>query len=117
MRSAARVIGLVDALPDLDLWGEVVFVDGSLSAFSFGGEIRLGLGCYIEAKSDLGIPGLSYFQRLHFLRGMSQFELVNDGSHGGQAGFKQLKDSFRPVAMHIEYRGYQRSRTQIRRLP
>lgn len=106
-RTAARVIGLADALPDLDLRGEVIFVDEKLSAFSFGGELRPGLGCFVEAKSNLRIPGLSYFQRLHFLRGLSEFELVNDGPDAGQAGLRQLKDSFRPVKMHIEYRGYQ----------
>ena len=106
-RTAARLIGLGDALPDLDLRGEVIYVDGRLSAFSFGGELRPGLGCFVEAKSNLRIPGLSYFQRLHFLRGLSEFELVNDGPDAGRAGLKQLKDSFRPVKMHIEYRAYQ----------
>jgi hypothetical protein len=72
------------------------------------------MGCYIEAKSDLSIPGLSYFQRQHFLSRLSEFELVNDGSDSGRAGMKQLKDSLWPIRMHIQYSGHQQPRLLMR---
>lgn len=100
---------LFGKLPHEDFNGEAVFVDGKLAAFSLGGEIRSGLGCYFEAKNDFDIAGLSYYLRRSYLKGMTRFKLVNDGSDTGRAGLKQLKDSLRPIAMHVEYRGHQRA--------
>lgn len=55
---------------------------------------------------DAGLPGLSYYQRHHFLLtlGGQGIETVNDGPDVGRAGLAQLKNSLRPVAMHTEYR-------------
>ena len=114
--TAARVLELAGSLPGPDLRGELVFVGGGLSAFSFGGEIRPGLGCYVEAKSDFDIPGLSYFQRRHFLCGLDQFEFVNDSSNAARAGLKQLKDSMRPITMHGEYIAHQQRPFVVRLL-
>lgn len=106
--TSGRAIEMAAQFPDLVLRGEVVFVDGRVSGFSFGGEIRPGVGCYFDAKSDSEIPGLSYFVRRSFLLGLREFEVVNDGSDTGRAGLRQLKESLRPAAMHVEYRGRQR---------
>lgn len=103
-----RAIDLAGVLPDTDVRGEVVFVDGRLSAFAFGGEIRPGLGCSFDRRSDPKIRGLSYFHFRSFLSTLQEFKLVNDGSDTGRAGLRQLKDSFRPVEMHAEYRATQR---------
>lgn len=102
-------LDLFGQLPQEDFNGEAVIVDGKLAAFSLGGEIRSGLGCYFEAKNDFDIAGLSYYLRRSYLLGMTGFSLVNDGSDTGRAGLKQLKDSLRPVAMHVEFRGHQRA--------
>jgi hypothetical protein len=102
-----RVIDLASELSQPDVRGEVVFLDGRLCAFAFGGEIRPGVACFFDAKSDTEIPGLSYFHRYSFLSKLTEFSLVNDGSDVGRAGLRQLKDSLRPVEMHIEYRGTQ----------
>jgi hypothetical protein len=110
------VVKLAGFLPEQDLRGELVFIDGKLSAFSFGGEIRPGLGCYVEAKSDFDIPGLSYFQRRHFLSGLTDFEFVNDSSDANRPGLKQLKDSMRPIAMHSEYIAHQQRPFVVRLL-
>lgn len=102
-----RAIELAGVLPKADIGGEVVFVAGRLSAFAFGGEIRSGLGCSFERKCDPEIRGLSYFHFRSFLLTLQKFGLVNDGSDAGRAGLRQLKDSFRPVEMHAEYRATQ----------
>jgi hypothetical protein len=105
--SAGRVLDLASRLSEPDLLGEVILIEGRLAAFAFGGEVRPGLGCFIEAKCDSDIRGLSYFQRSRFLSRLSGSALVNDGSDVGRAGLRQLKESLRPVGMHAEYRGYQ----------
>jgi hypothetical protein len=106
-RTSARALDLAGAIPDPDLVGEVVLLEERLVAFAFGGELRPGLGCFFEAKSDHDVPGLTYFQRYNFLSKLDAFERVNDGSDARRAGIRQLKDSLRPVAMHLEYRGSQ----------
>jgi hypothetical protein len=105
--TSARALDLAGAIPAPDLVGEVVLLEGRLVAFAFGGELRRGLGCFFEAKSDHDVPGLTYFQRYSFLSKLDAFERVNDGSDARRAGIRQLKDSLRPVAMHLEYRGSQ----------
>lgn len=102
-----RAIELAGVLDPRDLCGELVYVGGRLAAFAFGGEIRPGLACFLDAKADASIPGLSYAHRVHFLRRLRDFERVNDGSDAGRPGLRQLKDSFRPVAMIPEYRAHQ----------
>jgi hypothetical protein len=72
-----------------------------------GGEIRPGLACFFERKCDTQVRGLSYFQFRRLLTQLRDFDLVNDGSDAGSAGLRQLKQSFRPVAMHAEFRATQ----------
>lgn len=106
--TSRRAIDLVGTLPESELRGQVVFVDGRLAAFAFGGEIRPGLAISFERKCDTSIRGLGYFQLLSLLKSLERFERVNDGSDAKRAGLRQLKSSFRPVAMHVEHRGIQR---------
>ncbi len=106
--TSARMLELAETFTAPDLLGEVVLVDGRLAAFTFGGEIRTGIGCVLETKSDATVRGLGYFSRQKFLSKLDRFVLVNDGSDVGRAGLRQLKDSFRPIEIHAEYRGYQR---------
>ena len=107
--TSRQAIDLAGQLPDEVLCGELVFIDGKLAAFAFGGEIRPGLAAFFERKCDGTIRGLSYFQMRSFLQRLRDFSLVNDGSDAGRAGLRQLKDSFRPIDMHVEYRGRQRA--------
>lgn len=102
-----RAIDLVGALPANVIRGEVVLVDGRLSAFAFGGELRPGLGCSFDRKCDTEIRGMSFFQFRSLLLSLGEFELVNDGSDTGRAGLRQLKDTFRPVDMHTEHMAIQ----------
>lgn len=104
-----RAIELAGRLPERDLRGEVVFLGGRLVAFAFGGEIRPGLACSFERKCDTEVRGLSYFHFRSFLLRLRDFDLVNDGSDAGRAGLHQLKESFRPVDMRVEYRATQRT--------
>jgi len=104
-----RAIELAGQLPQNDLSGEVVFVDGQLKAFAFGGEMRPGFACSLDRKCDDDVRGLSYFHFRSFLLSLRGFALVNDGSDAGRTGLRQLKDSFRPVEMHAEYRATQPS--------
>jgi len=107
--ASRRVLALAGRLLPVDLLGEVVLVDGRLTAFAFGGEIRPGLACFLEAKSD-GTPGMSHFHRRSFLLRLRGFELVNDGSDLGRPGLRQLKESLRPVRTHAEFRATRRPR-------
>jgi hypothetical protein len=103
-----RAIGLVGQLPERDLTGEVVVLDGRVIAFALGGEIRPGIACSFERKCDAQVRGLSYFHFRSLLLRLRNFDRVNDGSDANRAGLRQLKDSFRPVAMHAEFRATQR---------
>ena len=106
--TSARILELAERFAAPDLAGDVVLIGGRLAAFTFGGEIRRGIGCVFETKSDPEVRGLGYFSRLRFISKLERFVLVNDGSDVGRAGLRQLKDSFRPIEMHAEYRGFQR---------
>ena len=103
-----RLLDLVGTLPEPDLSGEVVLIDGRVAGFAFGGMIRPGLACSLERKCDTAVRGLSYFHFRSFLASLRDFELVNDGSDAKRSGLRQFKDSFRPVAMEPEYRASQR---------
>jgi len=105
--TSRRAIDLAARLPEDVLRGELIYIDGRLAAFSFGGAIRPGLAAFFERKCDGDIRGLSYYQLRSFLLGLQAFDRVNDGSDAGRPGLRQLKDSFRPVDMHVEYRGNQ----------
>lgn len=105
-----RTIELAGRLPARDLRGEVVFIGGRLVAFAFGGEIRPGLACSFDRKCDSAVRGLTFFQIRSFLLGLNDFERVNDGSDTRRKGLRQLKDSFRPIEMHTEFRAKQVSR-------
>jgi hypothetical protein len=102
-----RIIDLAGTLPSSILRGEVIYVKGKLAAFTFGGQIRPGLACSFERKCDTEVRGLSYFQLRSFLCSFDDETLVNDGSDAGSAGLRQLKDSFRPIYTHSEFRGIQ----------
>lgn len=105
--ASGRALDLVASLPEADIRGEVILIGGKLRAFALGGEIRPGIGCFFDAKSDNSVPGLSYFQRYSFLSKQDDLELINDGSDVGRVGLGQLKQSLRPVGMHEEFRAYQ----------
>ena len=105
--TTSRAIELAGQLPPADLGGEVVLIDGRISGFALGGEIRSGLACAFDRKCENDVRGLTYFQFRSFLLSLRSFEQVNDGSDAGRAGLRQLKDSFRPVSMHAEYRATQ----------
>ncbi|MCP4007645.1 MAG: DUF2156 domain-containing protein [bacterium] len=107
--TSRRAINFVGTLPESILRGEVVFVDGRLVAFAFGGEIRPGLACSFERKCDTSIPGLGYFQLRSLFRSFGGVEMINDGTDTGREGLRQLKTSFRPIEMHVEYRARQGS--------
>jgi hypothetical protein len=106
--TSERAIELATVFSDTELRGEVVLVNGRVSAFAFGGAIRSAIGCIFDTRSDVDVRGLSYFHRRSLLLKLQDFELVNDGSDAGRLGLRQLKDSFRPVEMHAEYRAFQR---------
>lgn len=98
-----RLLELADGLTAPSLEGEVIFVDGVLSAFAFGGQLRPGIGVFSEAKSDFSIAGLSVYQRYHFMAMRQGWSLVNDGPDTGRGGLEQFKRRLRPVGMHQEY--------------
>ncbi|MEJ2692300.1 MAG: hypothetical protein P8166_04380 [Candidatus Thiodiazotropha sp.] len=106
--TSRSILDLAGSLPASVLRGQVVYIDGRLVAFTFGGDIRPGLACSFERKCDNEVRGLSYFQLRNFLCSFDDGTLINDGSDAGSLGLRQLKDGFRPVLMHSEYRGSQR---------
>lgn len=98
-----RLLDLADSLTAPALEGEVVLIDGMVSAFSFGGQLRPGVGVFSEAKSDSSIAGLSIFQRYHFMVKRQNWTLINDGPDVGRGGLAQFKNRLRPVSLHQEY--------------
>ena len=103
-----RALALTGLIQSPDLLGQVILIGERVVGFAFGGELRPGLGCLFEAKTDHDIPGLSQFLYYSFLsKWMDGFDLVNGGSDARRKGLRQLKDSLRPAAMHVEYRGRQ----------
>jgi len=104
-----RGLDMLGQLPDDTLRGQVILVDGKLSAFAFAGEIRPGLGCSFERKCDTSLRGMSYFQLRSLLLSLQEYPRVNDGSDTGRTGLRQLKDSFRPIEMHVEFRARYRN--------
>ena len=103
-----NILDLADKLPVSMITGQVVFIDGKLSAFAFGGSIHPGLACSYERKCDTSVAGLTYYQLRQLLLHLGDHEFVNDGSDANRPGLRQLKQSFRPVRMHQEYRGFQK---------
>jgi hypothetical protein len=102
------ILELAGRLPERALSGQVVLIDGQVAAFAFGGVMHSRLACSYERKCDTAVTGLTFFQMYQLLLHFNDYELVNDGSDNNRAGLRQLKTSFRPVAMHQEYRGYQK---------
>jgi hypothetical protein len=102
-----RALALTNAIGAPDLVGELILLDGHVVGFAFGGELRRGLGCLYEAKTDLSVPGLAHFQCYSFICKLNGCMLVNGGSDARRAGIGQLKDSLRPATMLLEYRGIQ----------
>ena len=106
--TSRRLLELTAQLPNHVLGGQVVALDGKIVAFSLGGALRPGFACSIERKCINDVAGLGFFQFRHFLLGLEDFELVNDGSDADRPGLRQFKRSFRPVAMHKEFRARQK---------
>ncbi len=98
-----RALTLTRTLAAPDLFGELVLLGGRVVAFAFGGEIRPGLGCLLEAKTDPAVSGLTHFQCYSFISKMDSCELINGGSDARRAGIGELKESLRPAAIHVEY--------------
>ncbi len=104
-----RIIKSTALVQAPDLQGEVILIKNVVVGFAFGGEIRRGHAAFLEAKCDHTVPGLSYFQRYSFMSKLTHCQIINDGPDVGRAGLAQLKNSLRPVTMHIEYQAGQRS--------
>ncbi len=99
---------LAHQLPDDDLRGQVVLLDGQIAAFAFGGEMWPGMASFFIAKASACPRGLSYFLRWHFAAALQDYGLVNDASDLGHPGLRQFKRSLRPVAMVDVYTAEQR---------
>lgn len=105
--TSRRAIDLVRSFAAPDLAGEVVLLGERLVAYALWGEIRPGVAAFFDAKCETEPAGLSIFHRYRFLSGQRQFALINDGSDVGREGLRQLKNSLRPVGMHVEHRAMQ----------
>ncbi len=99
-----------------DLQGFVYLVDEQVRAFTFGGEIRPGIGCLMLSIADPQVVGLSYFIRQHFFAAMQACNIINDGSDGGDHGLRGMKQRFRPCGFHIAYTAKQEARLPTRTL-
>lgn len=90
---------LAPQLPDRDLCGELILMDGEIRAFAFAGEMWPGMASFFVAKTDTRVRGLSYFQRWHVLQRFTDYEHINDASDLRHPGLRQFKRSLRPVRM------------------
>jgi hypothetical protein len=85
------------------LSGQVIEVDGTVRAFTFGGTINQRFGSIFITISDHDLPGLAYLQRYHLMKKHPHIAYFNDFSDSGRAGLAQMKRTFRPVQMHGLY--------------
>lgn len=111
-RYALNAFHFTPQMEDRDLQGHVYVVNGDVSAFTFGGEIRPGIGCLLLAIADPEITCLSYLVRHHFFANMQKCQTVNDGSDGRESGLREMKQRFRPYGFHTVF-----TAKQVARLP
>jgi hypothetical protein len=88
--------------------GEVIEVDGTVRAFSFGGPINRLFGSIFITISDHDMPGLAYLQRYYLITNFPQLTYFNDFSDSGRPGLALMKRTFRPVEMHGLYSARER---------
>jgi hypothetical protein len=106
-RYALNTFHFAPQLDSRDLHGFVYLINDHVRGFTFGGEIRQGVGCLLLSIADSTIPSLSYYIRQHFIANMHECRIVNDGSDGGDAGLGAMKQRFRPCRLHTVYTGKQ----------
>lgn len=100
---ARRCLAQADRLDPAILSGQVIEIDGSVAAFTFGGPINPEMSSLFITVSDRSVPGLAYLQRYRFIRDHATPLYWNDFVDSGRAGLAQMKRSFRPVRMHPLY--------------
>ncbi len=100
-RSYARhCLAQGDRLLPAVLRGQVIEIDGTVAAFTFGGPIDAQTASMFITVSDHAYPGLAYLQRHRFIRDQPLARYWNDAFDSGRPGLAQMKRSFRPVRMH-----------------
>lgn len=80
------------------LCGQVIEVDGTIAAFSFGGPINADTGSLFVTVSDHEHAGIAYRQRMELLRAFPNLAYFNDGPDSGRSGMAMMKNVFRPIA-------------------
>ncbi len=113
-RYALNCFQLAPQFQEQDLRGLVFRVNGQVRAFAFGGEIRPELGCSLLTIAAPDVTCLSYVVRHHFLSGMTNCLVVNDGSDGGQDGLREMKVRFRPCGLHNTFKAKQVGRLPVK---
>ncbi|MBK5941223.1 phosphatidylglycerol lysyltransferase domain-containing protein [Halochromatium roseum] len=113
-RYALNAFHFAPQLDNRDLNGFVYLVNQQVRALTFGGEIRPNVGCLLLSIADPSNADLGYFIRQHFISTMQDYEIVNDGSDGGDHGLREMKQRFRPTGFHIAYTGKQVTRLASR---
>ncbi|GAB6058602.1 hypothetical protein JCM31598_17190 [Desulfonatronum parangueonense] len=109
-RYALNTFHFAPQMNDQDLHGHVFIINDTVRAFTFGGEIRPGIGCLLLSIADPEAAHLSYLSRRHFFAGMQGCQVVNDGTDGGTPGQKVMKQRFRPCGFHTVFMAQQVSR-------
>lgn len=100
---ARRCLAHSDRLDGDLLRGQVIEINGTLAAFTFGGPIDADMASLFITVSDRAYSGLAYLQRYCFIRDNPSARYWNDAFDSGRPGLAQMKRSFRPVRMHPLY--------------
>jgi hypothetical protein len=91
---------MADRFPQSLLNGLVVEVNGEVRGFAFSGSVTGTMGCNFLCITDnafRGLPHLLRYQLMDEFPGLIRF---NDSTDAGRPGLRELKQRFRPVAMH-----------------
>jgi hypothetical protein len=91
---------MAERFPPSLLNGLVVEVNGEVRGFAFSGYVTGTMGCNFLCITDNSFRGLPHLLRYHLMEQFPDLIHFNDSTDAGRPGLRELKQRFRPVAMH-----------------
>lgn len=97
MHALKAALNISSKLPEGDLQGIVVEVDGRLRACALGGRLSGSTACSLLNIADHDIPSLGYYARYAFLKSLEEFEEIIDGDDAGRKELALVKSTLLPA--------------------
>ncbi|MGO4388350.1 phosphatidylglycerol lysyltransferase domain-containing protein [Microvirga sp. 2YAF29] len=91
---------MADRFPQSLLNGLVVEVNGEVRGFAFSGSVTGTMGCNFLCITDNDFRGLPHLLRYRLMDEFPGLIRFNDSTDAGRPGLRELKQRFRPIAMH-----------------